>query len=95
MEDFLSIYIRLAGQDHKFQSNPGSETYLREAGRLLNERLKEFVAQNKKEQSALAMLAITYTAAWLMEKDNQSTLQEKITERVNRLDEFIDPLVGP
>jgi len=95
MEEFLSIYIRLAGQEYKLQSHPGSETYLREAGRLLNERLKAFGQQNKKEQAALAMLAITYTAAWLMEKENNSTLQEQITERLTSLDELIDPLVGP
>ncbi|GAB3262759.1 hypothetical protein GCM10027347_28690 [Larkinella harenae] len=92
MEELLSINIRIAGRNYPISVLPEEEENIREAGRLVNERFLEEKNKKKKRDDVdiLAMIAVMNTVGWLNAKNEKLALQDKITQRINRLDELID-----
>ncbi len=71
---------------------PEDEETAREAGRLVNERFLEEKNKKKKrdDQDILAVVAVMNTVRWLEARHERTALQDKIAQRISRLDELID-----
>jgi cell division protein ZapA (FtsZ GTPase activity inhibitor) len=95
MEELLSINIRIAGRNYQISALPEQEAIIREAGRLVNDRLLD--EQKKKikrdDQDILAVIAILNTVGWLSERSEKRMLQDKITQRITRLDELVGSVI--
>ncbi|GAB3315749.1 hypothetical protein GCM10027299_05110 [Larkinella ripae] len=92
MEELLSINIRIGTRSYPLSVLPEEEETAREAARLITERF--FDEKNKKkkrdELDLLAVVALMHTVRWLEATSENLAMQDKITQRINRLDELID-----
>ena len=91
----LSIKIRVADRDYPMRVSPQDEERLRMAGRLLNERLKEFRDQYgiQDKQDLLAMIALSTMADQLKVSKEKDGTDAALTERLARLDELLSGVV--
>ncbi|QJX47387.1 cell division protein ZapA [Hymenobacter taeanensis] len=91
----LSIKIRVADRDYPMRVSPQDEERLRMAGRLLNERLKEFRDQYgiQDKQDLLAMIALSTMADRLKVSKEKDGTDAALTERLARLDELLSGVV--
>ncbi|SNR67607.1 MULTISPECIES: cell division protein ZapA [Hymenobacter] len=91
----LSIKIRVADRDYPMRVSPQDEERLRLAGRLLNERLKEFRDQYgiQDKQDLLAMIALSTMADRLKVSKEKDGTDAALTERLARLDEVLSGVV--
>lgn len=91
----LSIKIRVADRDYPMRVSPQDEERLRLAGRLLNERLKEFRDQYgiQDKQDLLAMIALSTMADRLKVSKEKDGTDAALTERLARLDELLSGVV--
>ncbi|MBT9393417.1 cell division protein ZapA [Hymenobacter sp. NST-14] len=91
----LSIKIRVADRDYPMRVSPQDEERLRLAGRLLNERLKEFRDQYgiQDKQDLLAMIALSTMADRLKVSKEKDGTDAALTERLARLDELLSGTV--
>lgn len=91
----LSIKIRVAERDYPMRVSPQDEERLRLAGRLLNERLKEFRDQYgiQDKQDLLAMIALSTMADRLKVSKEKDGTDAALTERLARLDELLSGVV--
>ncbi|TGE07780.1 cell division protein ZapA [Hymenobacter fodinae] len=91
----LSIKIRVADRDYPMRVSPQDEERLRMAGRLLNERLKEFREQYgiQDKQDLLAMIALSTMADRLKVSKEKDGTDAALTERLARLDELLSGVV--
>ena len=91
----LSIKIRVADRDYPMRVSPQDEERLRMAGRLLNERLKEFRDQYgiQDKQDLLAMIALSTMADRLKVSKEKDGTDAALTERLARLDELLSGTV--
>ncbi len=78
----LSIHINIAGRTYPLLITPTDEQAVREAGKLINEKLLFFKEQfsTKDNQDALAMFALQHVTAAIKEK----ALQQKLDETLNK-----------
>ncbi|MBC6988137.1 MULTISPECIES: cell division protein ZapA [Hymenobacter] len=91
----LSIKIRVADRDYPMRVSPTDEERLRMAGRLLNERVKEFREQYgiQDKQDLLAMIALSTMADRLKVSKEKDGTDAALTERLTRLDQLLSSLV--
>ncbi|GGG52250.1 MULTISPECIES: cell division protein ZapA [Hymenobacter] len=91
----LSIKIRVADRDYPMRVSPQDEERLRLAGRLLNERLKEFRDRYgiQDKQDLLAMIALSTMADQLKVSKEKDGTDAALTERLARLDELLSGVV--
>jgi len=91
----LSIKIRVADRDYPMRVSPEDEERLRLAGRLLNERLKEFREQYgiQDKQDLLAMIALSTMADRLKVSKEKDGTDAALTERLARLDKLLSGMV--
>ena len=91
----LSIKIRVADRDYPMRVSPQDEERLRLAGRLLNERLKEFREQYgiQDKQDLLAMIALSTMADRLKVSKEKDGTDAALTERLARLDKLLSGMV--
>ncbi|GAA4372234.1 cell division protein ZapA [Hymenobacter koreensis] len=91
----LSVKIRIADRDYPLRVSPQEEERLRYAGRLLNERLKEFREQYgiQDKQDLLAMIALTTLADGVKATKEKDGTDAALTERLVRLDEMLSSVV--
>ena len=91
----LSIKIRGADRDYPMRVSPEDEERLRLAGRLLNERLKEFREQYgiQDKQDLLAMIALSTMADRLKVSKEKDGTDAALTERLARLDTLLSGMV--
>ncbi|AHJ96231.1 MULTISPECIES: cell division protein ZapA [Hymenobacter] len=91
----LSIKIRVADRDYPMRVSPEDEERLRLAGRLLNERLKEFREQYgiQDKQDLLAMIALSTMADRLKVSKEKDGTDAALTERLARLDTLLSGMV--
>lgn len=91
----LSIKIRVADRDYPMRVSPQDEERLRLAGRLLNERIKEFREQYgiHDKQDLLAMIALSTMADRLKVSKEKDGTDAALTERLARLDELLSGVV--
>jgi len=96
MGNVLSINIRIAGREYPIKSPAEEEFYLREAARLINERIKAYRERGYREdQDILAMIAVDSIVARLKGDEYAKQLQQIVVERVNRLDKLVSPVLSP
>ncbi|WP_139924493.1 cell division protein ZapA [Hymenobacter sp. DG01] len=91
----LSIKIRVADRDYPMRVSPQDEERLRLAGRLLNERLKEFRERYgiQDKQDLLAMIALSTMADQLKVSKEKDGTDAALAERLARLDELLSGVV--
>ncbi|QIX62324.1 cell division protein ZapA [Hymenobacter lutimineralis] len=91
----LSIKIRVADRDYPMRVAAQDEERLRLAGRMLNERLREFRDQYgiQDKQDLLAMLALATMADRLKVGKEKDGTDAALTERLARLDELLSGVV--
>lgn len=96
MNDVLSINIRVAGREYPIKTPPQEEFYLREAGRIINERIKTYYERGyTDDQDILVMVAIDSLVARQKGDESVKQLQEVIMERISMLDKTINPILSP
>jgi len=91
----LSIKIRVADRDYPMRVSPQEEERLRQAGKLLNDRIKEFREQYgiQDKQDLLAMAALSTMADGLKVSKEKDGTDAALTERLSRLDKLLATLV--
>ncbi|MCC2547667.1 cell division protein ZapA [Hymenobacter sp. BT175] len=91
----LSIKIRVADRDYPMRITPTEEERLRMAGRLLNERIRDFREQYgiQDKQDLLAMIALSTMADQLKVSKEKDGTDAALTERLARLDEVLSSVV--
>ena len=91
----LSIKIRVADRDYPMRVSPQEEERLRMAGKLLNDRIKEFREQYgiQDKQDLLAMIALSTLADSLKVSKEKDGTDAALTERLARLDKVLSTLV--
>ncbi|AIZ63212.1 cell division protein ZapA [Hymenobacter sp. DG25B] len=91
----LSIKIRVADRDYPMRVTPTEEERLRMAGRLLNDRIREFREQYgiQDKQDLLAMIALSTMADRLKVSKEKDGTDAALTERLSRLDQLLSSLV--
>ncbi|HEX8350651.1 MAG TPA: cell division protein ZapA [Hymenobacter sp.] len=91
----LSIKIRVADRDYPMRVSPQEEERLRLAGKLLNDRIKEFREQYgiQDKQDLLAMIALSTMADSLKVSKEKDGTDAALTERIARLDKLLSTLV--
>lgn len=91
----LSIKIRVADRDYPMRVSPLEEERLRQAGKLLNERIREFREQYgiQDKQDLLAMIALSTMADGLKVSKEKDGTDAVLTERLSRLDQLLSTLV--
>lgn len=91
----LSIKIRVADRDYPMRISPQEEERLRMAGKLLNDRIKEFRDQYgiQDKQDLLAMAALSTMADSLKVSKEKDGTDAALTERLSRLDKLLATLV--
>jgi cell division protein ZapA len=91
----LSIKIRVADRDFPMRVSPQEEERLRMAGKLLNDRIKEFREQYgiQDKQDLLAMIALSTLADSLKVSKEKDGTDAALTERLARLDKVLSTLV--
>ncbi|WP_234734957.1 cell division protein ZapA [Tellurirhabdus bombi] len=96
MEDVLSIKVRIAGRDYPAKVSAEEESYLREAGRLINERMRLYRERGfREDQDILTMVAIDSIVAQLKGDEYKDQLQTMVTERISRLDKLVTSVITP
>ena len=83
----LSIRIRIADRDYPMRAPAGEEERLRKAGRLINEKLREFKAQYNVDdrQDLLSMVAIYCMAEKIRLEELQQGWQHENNLRMEHL----------
>lgn len=91
----LAIKIRIAEREYPMRVAPPDEERLRMAGKLLNEKLKEFRDQYgiQDKQDLLAMIALTTMVDRLKVGKEKDGTDAALTERLTRLDGLLSSLV--
>jgi cell division protein ZapA len=91
----LAIKIRIADRDYPMRVAVADEERLRQAGRQLSERLREFREQYgiQDKQDLLAMVAFTTMADSLKVSKEKDGTDAALTERLARLDELLSGVV--
>ena len=91
----FSIKIRVADRDYPMRVTPTEEERLRMAGRLLNDRIREFREQYgiQDKQDLLAMIALSTMADRLKVSKEKDGTDAALTERLSRLDQLLSSLV--
>lgn len=91
----LSIKIRVADRDYPMRVSPTEEERLRMAGRLLNDRIREFREQYgiQDKQDLLAMIALSTMADRLKVSKEKDGTDAALTERLSRLDQLLSSFV--
>jgi len=91
----LAIKIRIAEREYPMRVAAPDEERLRMAGKLLNEKLKEFRDQYgiQDKQDLLAMIALTTMVDRLKVGKEKDGTDAALTERLARLDGLLSSLV--
>lgn len=92
----LSIKIKIAEREYPMRALPSEEERLRLAGKLINEKIKEYRDQFKidDKQDLLAMVAFECLVEKLkLETENQETTAT-IDERISKLNFLIRSVVS-
>jgi cell division protein ZapA len=88
----LSIHINIAGRIYPLLVTPTDEQAVREAGKLINEKLLFFKEQfsTKDNQDALAMFALQHVTDAIKEKALQQKMNETLNKQLNNVLEVLN-----
>lgn len=87
----LSIKLRIAEKEYPMRVREDEEERVRLAGKLLNERLKNFREQFGVEdkQDLLAMVAFDLMADRLLQNESNAESQSVLGEKLQQLDDLL------
>lgn len=90
MADKQPIRIKVAELSYGFRTDPDEEVYLRKAGKLVQERIKEFRGMGYRDmQEILARIAIDCLVARIKGDEQGEQLQRTIFDRLTKLDQTV------
>ena len=87
----LSIRIRIADREYPMRVRREEEERIREAGRLVNEKLRSFSEQYglQDHQDLLAMVAFDSMVRKLELENQNQGISQNISERINHLNTLL------
>lgn len=92
MEERLSIRIKIADRDYTFKSLPEEEVFLRDAGKLIRERIEVHRSRGVRDtQDILALVALDCLVSSLKTDDQARQMQNRIYDRIAQLSQTITP----
>jgi cell division protein ZapA len=92
MEERLSIRIKIADRDYAFKSLPEEEVFLRDAGKLIRERIEVHRSRGVRDtQDILALVALDCLVSSLKTDDQARQMQNRIYDRIAQLNQTITP----
>ncbi len=92
MENRLSIHIKIADRDYSFKALPEEETFLREAGKLIRDRIDVHRSRGVRDtQDILALVALDCLVTSLKSEDQSRQLQTQVYDRVMRMNQLLEP----
>jgi len=83
----LSININIAGRAYPLLINASEEEIIRQAGKIINEKLQFFSEQFsvKDNQDAIAMFALQYVTDHLKQKVHTAEEDKRLNNRLNEV----------
>lgn len=92
MDDRLSIHVKIADRDYTFKSLPEEETFLRDAVKMIRDRIDVHRARGMRDtQDILAVVAVECLVASLKTDDQARRTQKRIYDKVSQIDQIAAP----
>lgn len=84
----LSITVNIADRTYKLTLDPREEEIVRKAGRVINEKVREFAGNYafKDKQDLLAMVALQFTTSTLHYEETTANFDTQIKGKLLELD---------
>ncbi|CCG99385.1 cell division protein ZapA [Fibrella aestuarina BUZ 2] len=90
MEELLSIHLKIADRDYTFKSPPEEETMLREAWRLIRDRVEVHRNRGMRDtQDVMALIAIECLVTSLKSDEQSRQLQNRVYDKVAKLNQLV------
>ncbi|HAS39112.1 MAG TPA: cell division protein ZapA [Microscillaceae bacterium] len=92
MNQSLSIKLKLADRDYPMQTDSNTESRLRKAAKVINEKIKEYRKQFgiDDRQDLLAMVALDYAVETLTLTQESEDAQEMVSNKIDFWNQLID-----
>ncbi len=92
MNQSLSIKLKLADREYPMQTDSDTESRLRKAAKVINEKVKEYRKQFGVEdrQDLLAMVALDYAVETLTLTQENDSVQEMVSKKIDFWNQLID-----
>lgn len=95
MEEILSIHLKIADRDYTFKSLPNEETMLREAWRLIRDRVEFHRNRGMRDtQDVMALIAMESLVGGLKSEEQSRQLQNRVYDKVTQLNQMVTGIVG-
>jgi cell division protein ZapA len=95
MDNRLTVNLKIDGRDYSFKSQPEEETFLREAGRLIRDRIEVHKSRGMRDpQDILTIVALESLVASLKADDQARHLQNRIYDKLAQLNHAIAPALA-
>jgi cell division protein ZapA len=92
MNDLLSIHVKIADRDYTFKSLPEEETFLRDAVKMIRDRIDVHRSRGVRDtQDILALVALDCLVASLKTDDQARRTQKRIYDKVSQIDQITVP----
>ncbi|MFN4083045.1 MAG: cell division protein ZapA [Bacteroidia bacterium] len=87
----LSIHINIASRAYPLIINSNDEATVRQAGKLINDKLQVFYEQFsiKDNQDALAMFALQFVTDYLKEKEQQAIASTELNRQLQKANNLL------
>lgn len=96
MDELLSIRIKVADRELGLKTRPDTEIFLREAGKLVRERIDEYRRMGYKDMADIvAMVALDGMMARLRAEEQSRRLQRMVVDKLTQLDSIVTPSLLP
>ena len=90
MEERLSITIKIANRDYPFKSPPEEEAFLREAAKLVRERIDLHRDRGVRDtQDILTLIALESLVASLKVDEQSRQLQNRLYDRITQMNQAV------
>jgi cell division protein ZapA len=91
----LSIRIKIADREYPMKVKPQDEEKIRQAGRLLNERITAYKNQFgiDDKQDLLAMVAFDSLVEKMTAEEKQHIFEQALLEKINHLNQVVSQSV--
>lgn len=92
MNQSLSIKLKLADRDYPMQTDSDTESRLRKAAKIINEKVKDYRKQFGIEdrQDLLAMVALDYAVESLTLTQDNEDVKETVSDKLAFWNQLID-----
>ncbi len=92
--DKLSIRLKIVDREYVLKTPPDEEFFLREAGKLIQERIRHHREAGVRDtQDVMALVALECVVARLKGDDNAQRFLNMVDDRATQLDKVISPSI--